>query len=193
MSIAPLILASGSPRRRQLLEEMGVKFEVVHAPVAELDAASAPALAPAELAIENGRLKAAAGVRLKPGRWVLGADTVVVLDGRLFGKPSTLAHAREFLRTMGGRTHEVITGGVLLSPEGAEESFHDVSEVTFRALSEEVIAHYLEQVDVFDKAGGYALQERSETIVAGVEGSWSNVIGLPAEKLAPLLRSHGLL
>jgi septum formation protein len=193
MSGLPLILASGSPRRRELLGELGVDFVVVVAAVAELDAASAPGLAPAALALANGRLKAAAVAPLRPGRWILGADTVVALEGRIFGKPGSPEEARDFLRALSGRTHQVVTGVVLRGPDGVEESFHEISRVTFRPLTEEVIARYLSEVHVLDKAGGYALQERGEWIVASVEGSRANVIGLPVEKLSGLLRARGLI
>jgi septum formation protein len=190
-SVPPLILASGSPRRAQLLTELGIPFEIVTAPVRELDAASA--LPPLELARENARLKAEAVAEKFPGRWVLGADTVVALAGRLFGKPASPGQARDFLRALSGRTHEVITGCLLCGPGGARHSAHEVSRVTFLALSEEMITRYLNAVDVLDKAGAYAVQEKSEMIIASVEGSRTNVIGLPAEKLAPLFREQGLL
>jgi septum formation protein len=192
MSGLPLILASGSPRRRELLGGMGVDFEVVTADVTELEAASAPGLAPAELAMANAQLKADAVARLRPARWVLGADTVVALEGRIFGKPGSMNEARVFLRALSGRTHEVITGVVLRVQGGGEERFHEVSRVTFRALSEELITRYLADVPVLDKAGGYAVQERGEWIVAAVEGSRANVIGLPVERLSELFRTHGL-
>ena len=193
MSGLPLILASGSPRRRELLREAGVDFEVVTAGVAELDEVAAPGLAPAELAVANGRLKAGAAARLRPGRWILGADTVVALEGRIFGKPGSPKEAGDFLRALSGRTHEVVTGGVLRGPDGGEECFHEISRVTFQPLSDEVIARYLGEVHVLDKAGGYALQERGEWIVASVEGSRANVIGLPVEKLSGLFRARGLI
>jgi septum formation protein len=193
MASALLLLASGSPRRRELLGEMGVAFEVAVAEVEELETASMPHGTPAELALENARRKADAVAATHPGRWVLGADTVVALEGRVFGKPATLEQARDFLRTLGGRTHEVITGCVLAGPDGEKDWLHDVSSVTFLPLSEEIITRYLGEVDVLDKAGGYALQQRSEWIVAAVEGSRANVIGLPVEKLAVLLRRRGLL
>jgi septum formation protein len=193
MSGLPLILASGSPRRRELLREMGVGFEVVTAGVAELDAASAPGLAPVELAIANAKLKAGVVARLRPGRWVLGADTVVALEGRVFGKPGSMAEAGDFLRALSGRTHEVITGGMLRGPDGGEERFYEISRVVFHALTDEVIARYLAEVHVLDKAGGYALQEQGVWIVASVEGSRANVIGLPVEKLSGLFRAHGLI
>jgi len=190
---SPLILASGSPRRRELLGELGVPFEVITSKVEELDGYSAPHLAPDELALENARRKAAAVARDHPTRWVLGADTVVALEGRLFGKPVSLDEAREFLRALSGRTHQVITACVLRSPAGKENELHDVSSVTFLILSDETITRYLTEVHVLDKAGGYALQERGEWIVASVRGSRTNIIGLPVEKLSGLLRRRRLL
>jgi septum formation protein len=189
----PLILASASPRRRELLGEMGIAFEIATAEVTELNPASAPKLAPAELAIANARLKAGAVARLRPGRWVLGADTVAALEGRIFGKPGSIDEARGFLRALSGRTHQVATGVVLFAPDGNEESFHEISHVTFHPLTEELIARYLAEVPVLDKAGGYAVQERGEWIVARVEGSRANVIGLPVEKLSGLLRARGVV
>jgi len=186
-----LILASASPRRRELLSELGIPFEVVTAEVPELDAISSPQLNSVELARENARRKAAAVAKLRPGRWVLGADTVVALEGRLFGKPASMEEAREFLQALSGHTHEVITACALLAPDGAEELFHEVSGVTFRDLSGEVIERYLAEVNVLDKAGGYALQERGEWIVARVESSRTNVIGLPTERLTGVLQTHG--
>ncbi len=176
-----------------MLTALGLTFDVVTAEVTELDGTTAPHLSPAGLATENARLKAGAVAQRMPGRWVLGADTVVTLAGRIFGKPGSPAEAREFLRSLGGKKHEVITGVVLLDPAGRPEQFHDISVVTFRPLTGDDIARYLAEVDVLDKAGGYALQERGEWIVAGVEGSRSNVIGLPVEKLSALLHARGLL
>jgi septum formation protein len=186
----PLLLASASPRRRDLLAEAGIAFEVVSVSVAELDATTAPHLGAAPLAEANAQLKARAAARA--GRWVLGADTVVTLEGRLFGKPASLAEARDFLRALSGATHEVITGCALIGPAGAETIFHEVTHVTFRQLSEETIDRYLAEVPVLDKAGAYGLQERGEFIVERVEGSRANVIGLPVERLLPLLRERGL-
>jgi septum formation protein len=188
-----LILASGSPRRRELLAELHLPFQIVTADVEELDGGSAPQLTPPELALENARRKAEAVSRRNPGAWVLGADTVVTLEGRIFGKPASLTQAREFLRAFSGRTHQVVTGCVLKGPDGREEIFDEISSVTFLPLSEENITRYLDAVEVLDKAGGYALQERGEWIVANIEGSRTNIIGLPMEKLTTLLRNQGLL
>jgi septum formation protein len=192
MSGVEIILASGSPRRRQLLAELGVRFEVATAEMPELDATTSPQLAPVELARENARRKAMAVARLRPGRWVLGADTVVALGNRLFGKPASLEEAREFLRALSGRAHDVITGCALAAPDSGEEVFHEMSRVVFRELSGEMIGRYLAEVNVLDKAGAYALQEREEWIVESVEGSRTNVIGLPMERLGEFLRMRGL-
>lgn len=189
----PIILASASPRRRQLLEKIGIRFEVVTADLRELDEVSSLHPAPIDLARENARLKAAGVAKHRPDRWVLGADTVVALKERLFGKPASLDEARVFLRALSGRTHEVITACALRTPGGEEELFHDVSFVTFQVLSDETIASYLSEVKVLDKAGAYALQERGEWIVERVEGSRDNVIGLPTELLEKVFKRRGLL
>ena len=188
-----LILASASPRRQELLCAAGVDFEVVVSAVVELDGDTAGGLSPTDLAVENGRRKARAVARLHPGRWVLGADTVVALEGRIFGKPASLALAASFLERLAGHTHQVITGGVLIDPAGTETVFHDLSDVTFRPLSGGEIARYLGAVNVLDKAGAYALQEHGDWIVERVQGSEANVVGLPVEKLSVLLRERGLL
>jgi septum formation protein len=184
----PLLLASASPRRRELLAAAGVAFEVAATEVVELEASSG--LPPARLAEENARLKARAAARAE--RWVLGADTVVALAGRIFGKPGSLDQAREFLRALSGRAHEVITGCALVGPGGAEHVFHEVTRVTFQALTDETIKRYFAAVHVLDKSGGYALQEKGEWIVESVEGSRSNVVGLPVERLLAVLTELGL-
>ena len=193
MARLPMILASASPRRWALLRETGVEFEVVVAEgVVELDGGSRPDLSPVELALANAGLKARAVAARNAGRCILGADTVVALERRIFGKPSSGEEAREFLRALSGRTHEVVTGCVLIGVDGAEQSLHEVSRVTFRELTAVEIERYLAAVDVLDKAGGYALQEHGDWIVAAVVGSRANVIGLPVERLAEVLRERGV-
>jgi septum formation protein len=193
MSSTQLILASASPRRRELLDRLGLRFDVIAVDVPELDADSAPHLSPVDLARENARRKAAAAAERSPGRWVLGADTVVALDGRLFGKPASLQQSREFLRALSGRTHEVITGCALLDLAGRQKIFHEVTRVTFRVLPDKTIDRYLAEVHVLDKAGAYALQEHGEWLVERVEGSRANVVGLPVETLEQVLKKRGLL
>jgi len=193
VSQSPLILASASPRRRELLGQLGIAFEVITADIDEHDAQSAPHLTPVELARDNALRKAQAVADLNPARWVLGADTVVARDGHLLGKPSSLDEAGKFLRLLSGHVHEVTTGCVLIAPDSAAEVFHEISRVTFRVLSGDTIERYLAAVNVLDKAGAYALQEHGDWIIEGVEGSRANVIGLPVELLEKVLLRHGLL
>ena len=193
MSKEQIILASASPRRRELLGGMGVRFEVVTARVRELDGATSRHLSPVELARENARRKAKAVNALRPGRWVLGADTVVALDKMVMGKPDSIDQAMQFLGMLSGKTHDVVTACALIAPDGEAEIFHETSRVTLRALSYQEIGRYLGVVNVLDKAGGYALQERGEWVVDRVEGSRANVIGLPVEALEKVLHARGLL
>ncbi len=186
-----IILASGSPRRRELLTQMGVKFEVITADVeehmpAETDDAQ-------KLAVHNAMLKARAVAKLHPGRWVLGADTIVVLDRRVLGKPASLDVAREHLAALSGHTHQVVTGCCLVSPQGEPSMFSDTSRVSFHALANATIDKYLAAVHVLDKAGAYALQEHGDWIIARVDGSRDNVLGLPTERLAETFSRRGLL
>jgi septum formation protein len=195
MSETPLILASGSPRRRELLSHLGVPFEVLTAGTPEHDHNSAPHLSPLDLAIENARLKARAVAQLPSAafRWVLGADTVVSLEGRLFGKPASLAEAKAFLQSLRGHTHDVITGCALIDPAGRERLCHDVTRVTFLPFIDEVIDQYLRDVPVLDKAGAYALQQHGDRLVARVDGSRDNVIGFPTEAISRVFKTCGLL
>jgi septum formation protein len=186
-----IILASGSPRRRELLAKMGVKFEIVTTDVEE-HMPSEPDDA-AKLAAHNALLKARAVAKLRTDRWILGADTIVVLGSRVLGKPPTLQAAQEYLAALSGQTHEVVTGCCLIAPGGAADVFFDSSRVLFRALTPEIIAQYLAAVHVLDKAGAYALQEHGDWIIERVEGSRDNVLGLPSERLHRALAHHGLL
>ncbi|PTY01415.1 septum formation protein Maf [Verrucomicrobia bacterium LW23] len=203
----PLILASTSPRRRELIRELGLPHVAHSVDVLELTQETAPALAPGELALVNAMRKAAAVAALPEhaeGRQVvLGADTIVVLEGRILGKPRDLTEAAHFLQMLGGKTHAVMSAVALHVPEpprlppGAGRArfltLVETTAVTFRPLSQEVIAEYLREVPVLDKAGAYALQQRADLILDRIEGSASNVIGLPMEGLRGLLVDAGLL
>ena len=149
-------------------------------------------LPPAEVAVHNALLKARAVARIHPHRIVLGADTVVALSGRLFGKPRDLVHAREMLQALSGHSHQVITGVAIIAPEGTA-SFSETTEVTFHSLTPERISDYLSRVDVLDKAGAYAIQEHGDLIVKAIRGSFSNVVGLPQEKVRSALHEFGCL
>lgn len=185
----PLILASASPRRLELLRGLVPEFGVATADgVEEVHDA---ALAPAELTEHNARLKAMAVAVRHPGSLVLGADTLVYLDGDPLGKPGNQEEAAAMLRRLAGRTHTVCTGVCLGGPGAGEiECFHDLTRVTFRPLTEAVIADYLGKVAVLDKAGAYAAQEYGDLIIERMEGSWSNVVGLPMEVLEARLARH---
>jgi septum formation protein len=175
----------------KLLAKLGVKFEVVTANVEEhmpRETDDGP-----KLAVHNALLKARAVAELRPGRWVLGADTIVMLGPRVLGKPPTPEAAREYLGALSGREHEVITGCSLIAPDHTNTMFADTSRVLFRPLTPEIIAKYLAAVHVLDKAGGYALQEHGEWLVEKIEGSRDNILGLPTERLGEELKRHGLL
>jgi septum formation protein len=181
----PLILASRSPQRRAILEQLGVDFRVVEPQVEELSDGAAR-----ELALENALRKA----RSVQGERVLGADTEVVLDGRAFGKPVDAAEAETFLRRLSGRTHEVMGGLALCGPHGAERSDVAVTRVRFRLLEQHEIAWYLATGEWRERAGGYAIQGKGAALISGIEGDYSNVVGLPIAlliELAPDLLTAG--
>jgi septum formation protein len=179
-----LILASTSPRRQDLLREIGIPFQVDAPQVEEWDAVSHPLLSPKEIAQGNARLKAEAVAPRHAGRVILAADTVVYCEGRLLGKPGHLREAAEMLAWLEGRTHEVLTAVVWIDCVK-----HEILEcvertwVTFRPLDEALIEAYLAKVHVLDKAGAYALQDHGFDLIERVEGCRSNVIGLPVEKV----------
>ena len=188
MSRPPLVLASASPRRRELLLAAGLEFSTAAAQGPELDD---PSLGLAGLVTVNARAKALEVAARHPQSVVLAADTLVWLEGQALGKPSNADDARRMLRRLSGRTHEVATGVHLLRLEPRQQvEFHEITRVRFRVLDDHTIEEYLAAVDVLDKAGAYALQERGELLVEAVEGSRSNVVGLPVERtLAALERS----
>ncbi len=187
-----LILASASPRRSDLMREAGYRFAIVAAEVEE-EADEAPVSLPA-LTESNAALKANWVASRHPGATVIGADTLVYLDGRALGKPRDRAEAEAMLTRLNGRTHQVCTGVCLASSEPAgEHRFHVITEVTFRTLTPAEITTYLGLINPLDKAGSYAAQEHGEKIIERVGGSWTNVVGLPMDELgAALERSRWL-
>lgn len=185
------VLASGSPRRRELLKELLDGFEVVTTDAEEL---SDHPLGPEALVRENARRKAISVAGLRPESWVLGADTVVSIGDRILGKPADLDEATSMLRLLSGRTHRVCTGLCLKRVDSDYEDLKvDSSEVSFQSLCDERIESYFSEVNPLDKAGGYAIQTRPDLIVSGFSGSRSNVIGLPLEMLEDWLREVGVL
>lgn len=186
-----LILASASPRRRELLAQLGVPFEIVTAQVEEHEEASTD---PRVMVAHNAALKADWVAAQEPDAFVLGADTTVAIDDTALNKPRDLAEARAMLRQLSGRTHRVFTGLALRrGRDGLRVDQTVLSEVTFKALDEATISNYLAKVNTLDKAGGYAIQEHGELIVAGHTGSFSNIVGLPLESTKQILTRAGLL
>lgn len=185
--LPPVILASQSPRRRDLLAKAGVPFSVVIRDTEELKDAALP---PRELCLHNARAKAEAVFREHPDSTIIGADTLVFLDGLPLGKPQDAEEARTMLRMLSGRTHHVCTAVSIQSPLGMKD-MAVLTEVTFRTLAEENIRRYMELVDVMDKAGAYAFQEHGEMIISSVRGDTDNVIGLPVGDVMKCLRDWG--
>jgi len=180
-ALPPLILASASPRRSQLLRELGLEFEVLAGHIEEV---SPEHLTPAETAMINAYRKARVIAKRFPDRLVLGADTVVALGTRLFGKPATRAEAAAMLGELQGQEHEVVTGVCLIHQRAhRQQTFAASTRVKFRPLQPADIAAYLASINPLDKAGGYAIQEQGSVIIESIEGSFTNVVGLPVERL----------
>jgi septum formation protein len=175
-----LVLASASPRRRQLLADAGYDFEVVAPVVEEFHSEN---LTLREATCYNALRKGLAVARAYPDRVVLAADTLVALDHQVIGKPADRAEAAHFLRLLSGRTH-LVASGVFVADlrRGKSLAFSVLSRVVFKALSDRMIEEYLATIDPLDKAGGYAAQGTGRAIIARIIGSRSNVIGLPLEK-----------
>lgn len=172
------------------MEDAGYEFEVAGPAVAELSVASCTIR---ELTICNATRKALAIARSRPDAVVLGADTLVALDGEVIGKPRDLAHAKETLRRLSGRSHEVRTAVFICHlASGQARSFQEISRVYFRKLDPSAISKYLTKIDPLDKAGAYAAQGHGIEIIERIEGSYSNVVGLPMEQTARVLRRFGI-
>lgn len=186
----PLVLASQSPRRAELLRGAGFAFDVQTATFEEVHD---PRWTPEALTTHNALGKARVVAQRAPAALVLGADTLVYVDDHPLGKPGSLEEARQMLRRLSGRAHQVCTGVALVWEGGrSEHCFATITDVVFKPLSEEVITAYHSRVDPLDKAGAYGIQEASELILDHMEGSWSNVVGLPVEQLLAELQTLGL-
>ncbi len=181
-----LLLASGSPRRRELLGRLGVPFSVRASDIEEVSAFTDPA----EIAADLARQKALA-VRAD-GAVVLAADTLVAIDGRVLGKPAGEAENLAYLELLAGRTHEVFTGVAVLTPGGAPDVGVERTLVTFRDLTPGERAHYAASGEGRDKAGGYGIQDLGMVLVARIDGDYSNVVGLPLARVTAMLRRAGV-
>jgi len=181
----PLLLASRSPQRSAILEQLGIPFEVVVPSFAE-----EPSGADAVVEVERrarGKAHSVAGVA--DGRPVLGVDTEVVLDGHVYGKPRDESEAEAMLEALSGRTHEVVSGLCLVTP-GWEELRHEVTRVTFRSLTPRELGLHVVGGEWRGRAGGYAIQGRGGAMVERIEGDYLNVVGLPAALLVGLLATR---
>jgi septum formation protein len=186
----PLILASTSPRRRELLAEAGYDFESIAPRIGEC---SIGGLTVRELALRNAIRKALAVARTQPDAVVLAADTLVALDHRIIGKPTNLDHAFAILRTLSGQTHVVCSGVVICHlRSGQFRTFHEISYVRFKKLSDQRIRDYFSKINPLDKAGAYAAQGSGAEIIQKIEGSYTNVVGLPMEETIRVLRRFGI-
>ena len=182
-----IVLASGSPRRRELLGKLGVKFRVRAANIDEDIPERDPALMVAELA----RQKASAVALLEPGNVILAADTTVSLEGAILNKPASITENAEFIARLSGRWHEVFTGMCFNTPDG-EFVAVERTRVKFRELSRIEIEGYAQSGEGLDKAGGYGIQERGMALVEALEGDFFNVVGLPIARLVLLAREANL-
>jgi septum formation protein len=194
-----LILASASPRRQELLRNAGIPFEVQPTDIPEVPQ---PREAPRAFAERMAREKALTVFRQRPDDFVLGADTIVVVDAEIMGKPRDAADAARMLRMLSGRTHQVTTGVCLVCPQPRTEGkleaiFEDVrSETTIVAvetLSDDDIRSYISTGEPMDKAGSYAIQGRASRWISHIEGDYFNVVGLPVALTYRMLREHSAI
>ena len=193
-----LVLASASPRRQELLRNAGIPFVVQSTNIPEVPQ---PGEAPRAFAERMAREKALAVFRLRPNDFVLGADTIVVVDGEILGKPRDSTDAVRMLRLLSGRTHLVVTGVCLVGPQlskddrrqgiGLEDIRSETTLVTLGPLGDDDIHSYVSTGEPTDKAGAYAIQGRASRWVSRIEGDYFNVVGLPVSLVYKMLREHG--
>ncbi len=193
-----LVLASASPRRQELLRNAGIPFTVCPADIPEMPLAEE---SPRVCAERLAREKAQAVFRQQPDKLVLGADTIVVSDGEILGKPRDEADAMRMLRLLSGRTHQVITGVSLVGPalktenkkleSELEDTRSEMTLVTMTTLSDQDIRSYIASGEPMDKAGAYAIQGRASRWIPRIDGDYFNVVGLPVALVQRMLREHG--
>ena len=187
----PLILASASPRRQQLLHDLGLSFTAL---AADIDETPLEKEEPDDFARRMAREKADLIAQRHPASWVIGADTVVTLGGRILGKPDDAAHALEMLRSLQGERHQVITGVALRCvQEDRGEILSRTTEVRFAAFSDVVLSAYIRTGEPMDKAGAYGIQGKGGFLVRSITGSCSNVIGLPVNTCIGLLLRYNII
>jgi septum formation protein len=195
-----LVLASASPRRQELLRNAGIPFVAQSTSIPEVPQ---PGEAPRAFAERMAREKALAVFRRRPNDFVLGADTIVVVDGEILGKPRDTADAVRMLRVLSGRAHQVVTGVCLVSPRlrtedrqpeaGFEDIRSETTLVTVDPLGDDDIHAYVSTGEPMDKAGAYAIQGRASRWVSRIEGDYFNVVGLPVSLVYKMLRERGAI
>jgi septum formation protein len=186
-----LYLASTSPRRRELLRQLGIEFRVLRPDTDEAEHA-AGSRSPRAAALACARAKARSAAHKARTGWVVGVDTIVVLDGEIMGKPGSRTEARRMLSRLSGRTHEVTSGvAVLRRPEDRLLSSAETTRVSFRTLPAGEIERYIATREPYDKAGAYGIQEKAGVFVSRVDGCYENVVGLPVPLLLRLLERLG--
>jgi len=186
-----LILASKSPRRRYLLSRAGLQFSVIPS---QVDESSISVSSPSLFAKVLAEAKAMDVAENYPDHWVIGADTIVLIDGLILGKPDSTAHAREMLYRLSGQTHQVITGYCVYQKSSGKRFSDSVkTDVLFKKLSDQEIEWYLDTKEPFDKAGAYAIQGFGTFLVKSINGSYSNVVGLPVCEVIECLIREGVV
>lgn len=183
-----LILASSSPRRQALFRDLGWNF-TIKSPTA--DEKYVEGEQPEEMVRRLAAAKAADIWNSEGANWVVGADTVVVIDGRVLGKPRDEEEARGMIQTLQGRIHTVMTGVAVITPEGRSLSAVEKTDVTFRNMTNDEVCAYVEQGESMDKAGAYAIQGKGMLLVEHISGCYFNVVGLPLERLSKMLAGLG--
>ncbi len=186
-----LILASQSPRRKYLLEQAGLTFQVIPS---HIDESSLPPTPPADYVRQLAEAKALDVAAAHAASWVLGADTIVAVDDRLLGKPTSAGDAREMLKRLSGKTHQVYTGYCLIH-RGRSRRIADTvrTDVVFKTLTDQEIDWYIGTGEPFDKAGAYAIQGLGTFLVRRISGSYTNVVGLPVCEVVEILLREGVM
>ncbi|MGE4291594.1 MAG: nucleoside triphosphate pyrophosphatase [Desulfovibrio sp.] len=190
-TLQPIVLASGSPRRRDFLASLGLDFRVE--PSRAEEPAPLPGESPDGYARRMAEMKGRETAQRFPDAVIIAADTVVALEGTLLGKPGDDADALRMLRLLAGRTHQVVTGCCLLLPGGRSTTFHACTDVRMRTASPEELRAYVATGEPADKAGAYAIQGIGSFLVEHVHGSYTNVVGLPLAKLVEVLKNWGVI
>nr|WP_321514222.1 Maf family protein [uncultured Pseudodesulfovibrio sp.] len=190
-TVSPIVLASGSPRRRELLADLGLEFTVHPSPLEE----PAPELnePPQDYVKRMAELKTLDVARLYTGQTVIGADTIVVLKDRIMGKPKDVAHALEMLTALSGKTHQVITGFCMVMPDGSDITKAVSTDVDMRNSTDEELRAYIATGEPTDKAGAYAIQGVGTFLVTAINGSYTNVVGLPVARILQILLQNSLI